>query len=218
MNKQYKPTPKRRDPFRKRHYIYTLKQVVKYCTYGFGYKNPPFLFESINEKGALMFICRGNKNRYAIFYDYLQFKRIFGHLDFDSQEAYAAFLIAHEMRHYYQMRQLDSKTPCESKETLELWRSDDENPKFPGQDCSVFEFYMQPMEIDAELFAYHFVAEEFDSLVNLNFIGEGYLQELEKYHVKLFGDTDDILFHFADDREGAKKQLEMSPTPPQNNN
>ena len=181
--------------FKKRHYVAVINNIADYLTRYFGYKRKPYLFESTNEKGDVMIICRGRKKgSYGIFYDYMQFKDVFGHLDFDGQEAYAMFLIAHEMRHYYQMRQLDSAHPLESEETLEKWRKNDENPKYPGDDCSVFDFFMQPMELDAELFAYVFVANKLGVTVNLDYIGENYIKEVEKYYIELFGQTNEEIF------------------------
>ena len=141
-----------------------------------------------------MVICRGRKGRYAIFYDYMQFKDAFEDLDFEGQEAYAMFMIAHEMRHYYQMRQLDSKKPREPKERLDKWRKDDENPKYPGDFCSLFDFFMQPMELDAEVFAYVFVADKLGVAVNFDYIGDNYIKEMEKYYIELFGETNEEIF------------------------
>lgn len=180
--------------FKKRHYIAIIKNVAEYLTRCFGYTRKPYLFESTNKEGEAMVIYRGRKGQYAIFYDYMQFKNTFGHLDFQGQEAYATLLIAHEMRHYYQMRQLDSKNPIEPKERLNKWRIDDENPKYPGEDFSVFDFFMQPMELDAELFAYVFVAYILGVCVNLDYIGENYIKEMEKYYVELFGETNKEIF------------------------
>ena len=180
--------------FKKRHYVAIIKYTTEYLTWYFGYKKKPYLFESVNEDGADMFICRGRKNRYGIFYDYRQFKQAFGHLDFEGQEAYAMLMIAHEMRHYYQLRQLDSKHPSEHEERLDKWRKDDENPKYPGDDCSVFEFYMQPTELDAELFAYLFVADKLGVAVSLDYIGKDYIKEMEKYYIELFGETNEDIF------------------------
>lgn len=181
--------------FKKRHYVTIIKDTAKYLTRYFGYKKKPFLFESTNDDGDLMLIMRGRrKNVYGIFYDYMQFKDRFGHLDFEGQEACAMSLIAHEMRHYFQMRQLDSKKPYVPKERLDKWRENDENPKYPGDDCSVFEFYMQPMELDAELFAYVFVADVLSVRLNPKYIGKDYIKEMEKYYIELFGETDEDIF------------------------
>ena len=180
--------------FKKRHYVAIIKWVVEYCTRLWGYTKKPLLFESTNKKGELMCICRGKRRNYAIFYDYVQFKKLFDHLDFQGKEAYAMFLTAHEMRHYYQMRQLDCKNPSENEELLEKWRADDTNVKYPSDSFSILEFYRQPMEKDAELFAYVYTAEMLDVLVNLDFIDENYIKELEEYYIELFGETDEIYF------------------------
>ena len=182
------------DLFRKRHYVSIIKQTVGYCTWIFGYKKKPFLFETENRKGELMYICRGKKKRYAIFYDYKQFKKTFGHLNFEGQLAYAMSLIAHEMGHYYQMRQLDSKKPRESEETLKAWRENDENAKFPDECDSLLEFYTQPMELDAELFAYVLVADKLNIQIGLDFIDSNFLKILEKRYIELYGETYDELF------------------------
>ena len=69
--------------FKKRHYIATIKYVTEYLTWYFGYKRKPYLFETTNKKGDAMLICRGSKkDSYGIFYDYQQFKDVFGHLEF----------------------------------------------------------------------------------------------------------------------------------------
>ncbi len=141
-----------------------------------------------------MYICRGKKHRYAIFYDYKQFKKTFEHLDFEGQLAYAMSLIAHEMGHYYQMRQLDSPKPRESAETLNAWRENDENAKFPDDCDSLLEFYTQPMELDAELFAYVFVAEQLNIQIGLDFIDPGFLKILENRYIELYGETNEELF------------------------
>ena len=180
--------------FKKRHYVNIIKTVAKHLAHHFGYKNVPFLKETKAKKGELMSCFRLTKNHAVIFYDYMQFKRQFDGLDFDTKEAYTAFFIAHEMRHYYQFRQLDSKTPTESKETLDAWRENDENYKCPEKCKTIFELCMQPLEIDAMLFAYLYVAHFFNARVSLDYIGENYINELEKYYVKRFGETDEILF------------------------
>lgn len=181
--------------FKKRHYVSTIKFAVSYLAWFFGYNRSPFLFESVNDDGVLMSICDWVKKGYfAIFYDYMQWKSVFGHLSFEEQQASVIYLIAHEMRHYYQLRQLDSKCPDEPKDRLASWRYNYENPKYVGDDCSVFEFFMQPMELDASLFAYVFVADKTGFLMNTAHVSNDYLKELEKYCIELFGKTNEELF------------------------
>ena len=187
----------RKQEFKKRHFVRIIKNVVSYCTRFFGYKKEPFVFETENPPNILMVIYRSRirKNDYAIFYDYNKFKRIFGELDFEGQCSYAMSLIAHEMRHYYQMRQLDSKKPCEDDELLEEWRKDEEEPMFEiTNKAEQYEHFKRPMELDAELFAYCFVAEMQEVLVSLEYISENYIDDMEKHYIKIFGETNDTLF------------------------
>lgn len=181
--------------FKKRHYIAIVRATVSYCTVLFGYQRQPFLFESENRKGEIMCIYRGKKNRCAIFYDYMQFKRNFLHHSLEAQEIYTAFFTAHEMRHYYQMRQLDSKNPRESSDIIAAWRENDENPKNPiDGDCTCLEFYKQPMELDAQLFAYMFVANMYNSRIVFDYIDQDYIAVLEDYYIRRYGKTNDELF------------------------
>lgn len=181
--------------FKKRHFVSIIKWTAAYLTRYFGYKRQPYVFETSNEDGVQMCICESEEKRYyAIFYDYMHFKRAYGELDFDGQEAYAMFIMAHEMRHYYQLRQMNSSKADEPEERLKLWRENRENKKSVGEDCTVLEFFMQPMELDACLFAYVFVASKLDILMLLDEIDENYINELEKYYVELFGETDEELF------------------------
>lgn len=187
----------RHQVFKKRHYIALIKSVTAFCTEFFGYKIKPYLFESENEENTPMCIYRSHlrKNRYAIFYDYNMFKKIFGHLDFEGQRAYTTLLIAHEMRHYYQMRQIDAKAPNEDLELVEEWRKDE---KIPIADITSeeeqYEHYKRPMEIDAELFAYCFVAKTLEIRVSLSYINDYYINDLKEYYFKLFQEIDEELF------------------------
>ena len=50
------------------------------------------------------------------------------------------------------------------------------------------------MELDAELFAYVFVAEHLNAKISVDFIDPNYLKELEKRYVDLYGETNEELF------------------------
>ena len=56
------------------------------------------------------------------------------------------------------------------------------------------EHFKRPMELDAELFAYWFVAEMQEVLVSTRYISENYIDEMEKHYIRLFGETDEDLF------------------------
>lgn len=192
----------RNNLFKKRDYLNIVKWVVRYVSLYFGYRCEPRVFESVNTEGSLMCICGGyKKGKYAIFYDYMQWKREFGDLSFEEQAATVMYITAHEMRHYYQLRQLESKRPDEHEERLESWRKNMDNPRYVDSGCSVFDFFMQPMELDATLFAYVFLADMTDLLFNTDYIGESYIDELEKYYIELFGQTNEELFPNNQDAE-----------------
>ena len=115
--------------FKKKDYVRILNGVRYYLCRKFVYKIKPYIFETQLKENALMLFTH-TAGRYAIFYDYKQFKEMFGHRDFETQEAYAAAIMAHEMRHYYQHRQMIAKKPKEKIETVALWRENEWNPKY----------------------------------------------------------------------------------------
>lgn len=189
--------------FRKKDYIYIIYAVRDYLCEKFGYKKKPFLFETRLEEGTLMlFIHR--QNRYAIFYDYKQFKDLFGHKSFSFQNAYAGAIMAHEIRHYYQHRQMISLHPREKEEVIASWREDEWNLKNLGEGASQEEFYLQPLELDATLFEYVFGAEEFNWFLLETIAEEKHFNVMEQLYVEYFGETDETLFN-----DDIKERLRM---------
>lgn len=179
--------------FKKKDYLRTIRWVQNYLCEKFGYGAKPCLFETQLQEGELMgfFHC---ENGSAIFYDYKQFKDSFGDKSFDLQEAYAAAIAAHEMRHYYQHRQMSAAKPLENEKTLALWRENERNPKGLEVEASDAEYYLQPLELDASLFEYVFGAEQFGWILLQSIANEGHLNAMEKLYVEYFGETDEQLF------------------------
>ena len=181
-----------------------LRWTVAQCMRAFGYKNKPYLFETRLNKGEMMeFIDR--KPYYAIFYDYENFRRTFRGKDYETQLCYAVSIAAHEMRHYYQVRQLYAKVPKEAPETIEAWRKNhfESCDECPQKD--LLAFYRLPMELDAALFSYVFTAEACESLVSFRYVDEGFIDELEKAYIARFGETDPDLFPHDGDSEAEEK-------------
>ena len=85
--------------FKKKDYVRMIDNVRYYLCRKFGYKIKPYIFETQLDENVLMMFAH-TACGYEIFYDYKQFKETFGHRDFEAQEAYAAAIMAHEMRHY----------------------------------------------------------------------------------------------------------------------
>lgn len=180
--------------FKKKHFVRMIENVRQYLCRKFGYKIKPYIFETQLPKNALMLFTH-TEGVYAIFYDYQQFKKTFGHRDFETQEAYAAAIMAHEMRHYYQHRQMIATKPKENTETVALWRENEWNPKNLEDGYSLSEFVLQPLELDAVLFEYVFVAEMFELLLLQVIKDEEHFNAMEKLYVEYFGETDTDLFN-----------------------
>ena len=147
---------------------------------------------------VLMEIVQYSKNCYIIFHDYHQFIKVHKEDDVDGKYLWLIMTIAHEMRHYYQMRQISSKHPIEDADLLTEWKNDNENWKPPSDSFTVYDFYRQPMELDAMLFAYYYVAHRFDVRMPMDMIDENYIKDLEQHYIRLFGETDDKIFNSYD--------------------
>ena len=182
--------------FKKRDYLKILNWTVDCCLHNFGYKIRPHLFETRLRHGEMMLFCEHGQY-YTIFYDYKQFKRVFGKYDYEVQEAYALLMAAHEMRHYYQIRQIFSKHPREDEKTLAEWRENHFYGKYYENYAEeILDFYMQPMELDAELYAYWFVVKVLDKGVKLDFIDEHFIDILRNKWIEKYGEDDEDLYIF----------------------
>ena len=114
--------------FRKKHFTFFLEETVAYLGRYFGYKILPRVRETKLMENALM-IFKHTEKGYAIEYDYGQFKETFGKYDFETQKYYVVAITAHEMRHYYQHRQMDTKASSKtSKKPFSAPMSDSRPP------------------------------------------------------------------------------------------
>ena len=187
--------------FKKKDYIRILNVVVDFCLEKFGYKIRPYLRETKLGRGEMMLFWARN-NCYAIFYDWQQFKRLFRKTSYENQEAYAMATAAHEMRHYYQVRQIYSKVPRESEETIAAWRENHYNGKVFGEDgCTLLEFFMQPMELDAELYGYYFTAKVLDRAIDVSYIDKDFIDILKSKFIEIFGEDHEDLYIFDTKKE-----------------
>ena len=183
----------KKSEFKKKHYIRIMRWTAHRCLVCFGYSKMPYLFETLIDD-APMFTVRGRKNSYAIFYDYIKFKQHFGEQSFDEQAALIMFMTAHEMRHYHQMRQLDSKKPYEDEELIKSWREDDSDNSSIEDWPSLSDYYKRPMEIDAMLFAYLFVYDMADRKMCFDYLDANYIDALRAHYKYLFGKDEAELF------------------------
>ena len=180
--------------FKKKDYVRMVENVVWYLTRKFGYKTRPYIFETKLPQNILMTFIH-MASTYAIFYDYKQFKETFGHRDFDTQKAYVASIAAHEMRHYYQHRQMAAKKPKEKVEIIERWKDNEFNLKELRNGDSVSEVLLQPLELDAALYEYMFGAEIFEVLLLQAINNEDHFNAMERLYIEYFGETNTDLFN-----------------------
>lgn len=187
--------------FKKKDYIRILNIVVDFCIQKWGYKIRPYIRETKLDGGEMMLFCDRNKH-YAIFYDWQQFRKLFGKSDYETQETYIMATAAHEMRHYYQVRQIYSKCPRESEKTIAEWRGNHFNGKTLGEDgCTLLDFFMQPMELDAELYGYYFVAKVLGRSIDVSYIDKNFMDILKNKFIEMFGEDHEDLYIFNTKKE-----------------
>jgi hypothetical protein len=180
--------------FKKKDFIRIILSTRTYLCDKFGYKIKPHIFETRLPKGCLMMFIH-QQNTYVIFYDYIKFKKVFGSLDFDAQEAYAAAVMAHEMRHYYQHRQMIAAKPKEKEEIIVRWRENEQEPVEMEGDELCLEHFLQPLELDASLFEYVFGAEVFDLALLQVIYSQEHYDAMEQLYIEYFGETDAKFFN-----------------------
>lgn len=193
--------------FKKKDYVRTIENTVWYLCDKFGYKTKPYLIETELKDGSLMGYMYRPK-RSVIIYDYKAFKRAFGDYDYDTQEAYASAITAHETRHYYQYRQMYSKKPKEKESVIDRWKRDRDN-EMCSNALTNGEYCMQPLELDAFLFEYVFGAHVFRYVLLKCIFNEEHLDALENLYMEYYGETDERLFGeeiHADVREREKNR------------
>ncbi len=96
---------------RKRQFISVVKNTINDCLKIFGYSKQPRIFETRFDSYAIMMFVEGQRHgESAIYYDYQKFQTLFRDCD-DADRVYRLIhIVAHEMRHYYQFRQLTAKS------------------------------------------------------------------------------------------------------------
>lgn len=184
------------NPFKKRHYVRLIKRTVRDVARIFGYKRPPFIRETRWADGVMMAHLRFTESarHCGVFYDYENFRRAFRADPFDVQAVMAVFFTAHEMRHHYQTRQLFAKVPSESPKTLEAWRNGELPDDFTPSASTNASYARAPRELDANLFAYVYTANECGLRMTFYHVDDDYIRDLEDAYIALFGETDEWLF------------------------
>ena len=150
---------KKSNVLKKREFLSVIKKTYIDCLSIFGYKKGPYLLESKLPLNVDMeFRASKLRNDCAIFYDYQKIMRYCHKYDRKNAICEVVFSIAHEMRHYYQFRQIRAKYPQESKKLIEKWKVG--YPLNPTEE----EYYKNVAEIDAYTFAYIYLSVRYKVL------------------------------------------------------
>jgi hypothetical protein len=182
------------EQFKKKDLVRIYKGMISFYLQKFGYSNRPYLIETRLPDEMFAAVIKRN-NRYAILYDYKQFRDSYKDKGYKTNQLMAFVIITHEMRHYYQIRQIFSKTPRVDEKTLAEWRKDyysDED--FGDEGCkTTLDYFLQPMELDAELYAYVLAGKVLD---RVPLYPDDYVKRLREKYVEMFGEDDEFLYLF----------------------
>lgn len=172
--------------FSKKDFVNVLRNVVKENLREFDYTKTPYVLERKLPEDALMGFY-GDGKFTMIAYDYAKFKRRVGDLDDDYQYLYAVQCIAHEMRHYYQHRQMTAKMPIEKDKTLNDWKQNKIIKTRGMEKVDNYEYWFSARELDANLYAYVFTLRNCKR-ASLNPIqGKSYFKALKKLYKEYGG-------------------------------
>ena len=188
--------------FRKKDFLRMANNTITYLCDEFGYRLKPRLIETRLEPCVIMMYSHDNKPG-VIYCNYKEFKRLFGDLEYNIQEAIVSGIVAHEVRHYYQHRQIWAKNPREREEIVERWRQCEENC-VDIRDKMDDEYVLNGLELDAYLFEYLFIAHIFDMVLISLLRDEIHLNALEKLYIEYYGKTNEKLFG-----QNVRKTLQM---------
>jgi hypothetical protein len=181
--------------FKKKDFVRIFNFIIDLSLRKFGYTKRPYVCETRMEKGVLAALYV-RERLYVIFYDYKQFRASYRMKDYETNVMFTVLNAAHEIRHYYQVRQIYSKHPREDEKTIAEWRQDHFHGKDLGDEgCkTLLDVYKQPMELDAELYAYVTVAKLLDKVVDYG--DDEFIKILRNKYVEMFGEDDEDLYIF----------------------
>ncbi len=144
--------------FTKKEFVKVIKAVVKRNMHYFNYTRMPYVVEKTLPRQELMCCCSAG-NFVMIAYDYVKFKREFGDCDYQTQYTFAVQTMAHEMRHYYQHRQIQAINPSETKKTISNWKENKLINTRGMKKINNFKYWFSARELDANLYAYRFTLD-----------------------------------------------------------
>jgi len=169
---------------RKRQFINVIKNTINDCLKIFGYSKKPYILEtSFNSYAVMMFVEGKSKGSSAIYFDYQKFQKLFRNCDGEGRVLWLIHIVAHEMRHYYQYRQITSQNPKEDEIIIQEWKSE----RVIRNHCQHNEYFGNVRELDAYTFSYIYTAERFDMIPVDSGLPQNYRIRMRNYAKKLYG-------------------------------
>ena len=169
---------------KKRDFLRVANKTAKECMRFFGYTKYPYYCETKHKDTAIMaFEVLGSIEKCFVTVDYARFSRNIRGYSKRGGEIYAAFIIAHEMRHYFQFRQGIADKPKVKRVTVDEWEQD----KILKDKYVKSTYYTNVNEIDAFAFAYYYVAEVYGCIPTDIGVPPHYRKTMAKYIRKNFG-------------------------------
>lgn len=167
--------------FSKRDFIKVIKAVGNRCMYYFNYTRAPYLRETTFSNSALM-SCESVGKDTIISYDYAKFKRETKDFNYNEQYIFATQVMAHEMRHYYQHRQIIAKRPNENKKTISNWTRKKIIKTRGMKKTDNYEYVFSSVELDANLYAHIFTFDHLESVSLIPIYNKTHFNALKKLY------------------------------------
>ena len=170
-----------KNEFTKREFIKVINDVANINMYYFNYTRKPNIVEKTLPEQVLM--CFSSRGKHTLIcYDYVKFKREFSGCGYKSQYIFAVQIMAHEMRHYYQNRQINAFLPVENKKTIESWKENKLIKTHGMKKTENFEYWFSSRELDANLYAYRFTLDHLDIASLSSIINKQHFTALKKLY------------------------------------
>ena len=102
--------------------------------------------------------------------------------------------MAHEMRHYYQHRQMMAKNPIENKKTLEDWKENRVIKTRGMEKTKDYKYWFCAAELDASLFSYIFTLNNVNRANLAPIINKEHFNALKKLYKQYGGKKTRLYF------------------------
>ena len=177
---------RRKNKFSKKDFIETVKNVINKSLSDFDYTRKPYLKETKLDGDALMAFYGGGR-RTVVAYDYDKFRKRIGNCDARLQYTFAVQCTAHEMRHYYQHRQIMAINPVEDKKTIDEWLENKVLKSRSKNKVDDYEYWFSARELDANIYGHVFTLYHLKEVVLDNICNVDHFNVLKKYYKRLGG-------------------------------